>query len=150
MTTRAAVEDFVSQRTLAVVGVSSSGKKFGNAACRDLRAKGYRMIPVHPTAESIDGERCYASLSELPEPVGGVLIVVPPAETEKVVREAAEAGIRRIWMQQGAQSAAAIQFCEDQGLSVVHNECILMFAEPVRGGHRLHRFVWRVLGKLPT
>ncbi len=150
MTTRAAVEDFVSQRTLAVVGVSSSGKKFGNAACRDLRAKGYRMIPVHPTAESIDGERCYASLSELPEPVGGVLIVVPPAETKKVVREAAEAGIRRIWMQQGAQSAAAIQFCEDQGLSVVHNECILMFAEPVRGGHRLHRFVWRVLGKLPT
>jgi hypothetical protein len=150
VTTRAAVEDFVSQRTLAVVGVSSSGKKFGNAACRDLRAKGYRMIPVHPTAESIDGERCYASLSELPEPVGGVLIVVPPAETEKVVREAAEAGIRRIWMQQGAQSAAAIQFCEDQGLSVVHNECILMFAEPVRGGHRLHRFVWRVLGKLPT
>ncbi len=150
MTTRAAVEDFVSQRTLAVVGVSSSGKKFGNAACRDFRAKGYRMIPVHPIAESIDGERCYASLSELPEPVGGVLIVVPPAETEKVVREAAEAGIRRIWMQQGAQSAAAIQFCEDQGLSVVHNECILMFAEPVRGGHRLHRFVWRVLGKLPT
>ncbi|MFC1640113.1 CoA-binding protein [Gemmatimonadota bacterium] len=149
MTTKAAVEDFVSQRTLAVVGVSSGGKKFGNAACRDLRAKGYRIIPVHPTAESINGERCYRSLSELPEPVGGVLVVVPPAETEKVVREAAAAGIKRIWMQQGAQSAAAIQFCQDQGLSVIHNECILMFAEPVRGGHRFHRFIWRVLGKLP-
>jgi predicted CoA-binding protein len=150
VTTKAAIEDFVSQQTLAVVGVSSGGKKFGNAASKHLRAKGYRMIPVHPTAETIDGERCYSSLGALPEPVGGVLVVVPPAETENVVRDAAAAGIRRVWMQQGAQSAAAIQFCEDQGLSVIHDECILMFAEPVRGGHRFHRFIWRLLGKLPT
>jgi len=149
MTTRAAIDDFISQKTLAVVGVSRSGKKFGNAASRELRAKGYRLFPVHPTAESIDGESCYTSLAELPEPVGGVLVVVPPTETEKVVRDAAAAGIRRIWMQQGAQSAAAIKFCEEQGLSVVHGECILMFAEPVQGGHRFHRWIWRLLGKLP-
>lgn len=150
MTTKAAIEEFVSQRTLAVVGASTGGKKFGNAASKNLRAKGYRMIPVHPTAETIDGERCYSRLGELPEPVGGVLVVVPPAETEKVVREAAAAGIRRVWMQQGAQSPAAIQFCEDQGMSVVYGECILMFAEPVTGGHRFHRFIWRLLGKLPS
>ncbi len=150
MTKKATVEDFIRQRTLAVVGVSSRGKKFGNAACRELRAKGYRIFPVHPTASSLDGEPCYASLSKLPEPVGGVLIVVPPAETEKVVREAATAGIGRIWMQQGAQSPAAIQFCKDKGLSVIHDECILMFAEPIKGPHRLHRFIWRLLGKLPA
>ena len=149
MTTKAAVDDFVSQRTLAVVGVSRGGKKFGNAACRELRAKGYRILPVHPTAESIDGEACYPSLAELPEPVGGVLVVVSPTETEKVVREASAAGIRRIWMQQGAQSPAAIKFCEEQGMSLVHGECILMFAEPVSGGHKFHRWIWRVLGKLP-
>ncbi len=144
---KAAIDDFLSQGALAVVGVSRSGKKFGNAASRELRTKGYRVIPVHPEAESIVGERCYPSLKELPEPVGGLLVVVPPAQTEQVVREAAEAGIRRVWLQQGAESAAAIKYCRDQGMSVVHGECILMFAAPT-GGHKLHRWLWKLLGKL--
>jgi predicted CoA-binding protein len=149
MTTKAAVNDFLNQRTLAVVGVSRSGKKFGNAATRELRKKGYRMIPVHPEAETIDGERCYPSLSQLPEQVGGVLVVVPPEQTEQVVREAADAGIRHVWMQQGAESKSAIDFCREHGMTVVHGECILMFAEPT-GAHKLHHWFWRVLGKLPN
>jgi predicted CoA-binding protein len=78
-----------------------------------------------------------------------VLVVVPPAETEKVVREAAAAGIKRIWMQQGAESPAAIKFCQENGLSAVHGECILRFAEPAGWFHRAHRCVWKLLGKLP-
>ncbi len=148
MTKSEAVEEFVSQRTLAIVGVSRGGKKFGNAAARELRKKGYQMIPVHPEAETVDGERCYSSLKELPVQVGGVLVVTPPGETEKVVREAASAGITRVWMQQGAQSEAAIRYCEEQGMSVIHGECILMFAQPT-GVHKFHHFLWRLLGKLP-
>lgn len=149
MTTKTAVADFVAQRTLALVGVSRHGKKFGNMALRALKAKGYRVFPVHPQADQIEGEPCYSSLSALPEPVEGVLIVVPPEETEKVVRDAAAAGIRRVWMQQGAESQAAIRFCEEHGISVVQRECILMFAQPVVSFHRFHRWVWKALGKLP-
>lgn len=149
MTTKAAVKDFLDQRTLAVVGVSRGGKKFGNTAYKELKAKGYQVFPVNPHVDAIDGDRCYSSLSALPEPVGGVLIVVPPRETEQVVRDAAAAGIRRVWMQQGAESQAAIQFCEERGISAIHGECILMFAEPAAFYHRLHRWVWRLLGKLP-
>jgi len=145
---KAEIDDFLAQQTVAVVGVSRSGKKFGNAASRELRTKGYRVIPVHPEVESIGGERCYPSLKELPEPVGGLLVVVPPAQTEQVVRQAAEAGIRRVWLQQGAESAAAIKYCQDHGMSVVYGECILMFAAPT-GGHKLHHWLWRLLGKLP-
>jgi predicted CoA-binding protein len=149
MTTKAAIKDFLDQRTLAVVGVSRGGKKFGNTAYKELKAKGYQVFPVNPHVDAIDGDRCYSSLSALPEPVGGVLIVVPPRETEQVVRDAAAAGIRRVWMQQGAESQAAIQFCEERGISAIHGECILMFAEPAAFYHRLHRWVWRLLGKLP-
>ncbi len=77
------------------------------------------------------------------------MLVVPPAETEKVVHEAAEVGIRRVWMQQGAESGVAIRFCEEHGIDVVHGECILMFAEPAEFYHRMHRWVWGLLGKLP-
>jgi hypothetical protein len=149
MTTKVVVEDFIAQRTLAVVGVSRAGKKFGNMAYKDLKAKGYRLFPINPNAEVIEGDRCYPNLKSLPEPVGGVLIVVPPPETERVVREAAAAGIRRVWMQQGAESEAAIRFCQEHGLSVVHGECILMFAQPVVSYHRFHQWVWKLLGKLP-
>lgn len=149
MTTKAAVQDFLDRRNLAVVGVSRGGKKFGNAAYKELKAKGYQLYPVNPNADVIEGDLCYRSLSALPQPVEGLLIVVPPQETEKVVGDAAEAGIRRVWMQQGAESPAAIQFCQEQGISVIYGECILMFAEPAAFYHRLHRWVWGLLGKLP-
>ncbi len=148
MTAKSAVDEFLSQRTLAVVGVSRSGRKFGNGASRELRKKGYRVIPVHPEAETIDGQPCYGSLNELPEQAGGLLVVVPPSETEKVVKEASAAGIRHIWMQQGAESEAAIEYCEQEGMSVVHGECILMFAQP-GGVHRFHHWLWGLFGKLP-
>jgi predicted CoA-binding protein len=149
MASQIAVEDFVGQHKLAVVGVSRGDKKFGNMAFKALKDRGYQVFPINPHAEKIAGEHCYPNLRSLPEPVDGVLIVVPPKETEQVVREAADAGIRRVWMQQGAESAAAIRFCEENGISVVHGECILMFAQPVVSFHRFHRWIWKVLGKLP-
>ena len=149
MTTKAAVSDFVAQRALAVVGVSRSREKFGNMAFRELKAKGYRVLPVNRNVDSIEGERCYPSLKELPEPVGGVLVVVPPAETVKVVQDAVEAGIQRVWLQRGAESEAAIRTCEQHGVSVVSGECILMFAEPTGFGHRMHRWMRKLFGKLP-
>ena len=149
VTSAAAIEEFLAQKSLAVAGVSRQGKKFGNIAYRALRARGYRLFPVHPTAQEIEGDRCFASLAALPEGVGGVLVVLPPAQTEAVVRDAARAGIRRVWMQQGAASPAAIRACEENGMQVVHGHCILMFASPVRSYHQVHRWIWRLLGKLP-
>jgi predicted CoA-binding protein len=150
MTSRAAVDDFLAQPGLALVGASRTGRKFGNTALRELLANGWRVFPVHPSAGHIDGVPCAASLASLPESVGGVVLVTPPSQTERLVEEAAEAGIKRVWMQQGAESPAAIQFCEEHGMQVIAGECILMFARPRRWYHLAHRWLWRVLGKLPA
>ncbi len=149
MTTKAAVDDFLAQRTLAVVGVSRDGKKFGNTIYKELKLKGYTVFAVNPKSESIMGDRCYPDLSAIPVTVGGAVIVVPPVQTEQVVRDAASAGIRHIWMQRGAESEAAIHFCKENGINAVCGECILMFAEPAAFYHRIHRWFWRMLGKLP-
>jgi hypothetical protein len=143
------ISDFLAQKRLALVGVSRSGKKIGNMVLKELNAKGYRIFPVHPEAAVIDGHSCSRSLSELPEKVGGAILVIPPAETEKVVREAAKAGIPRVWMQQGSESETAIRFCEENGIAVTHGQCIMMFAEPAAFYHRVHRWIWRLLGKVP-
>jgi predicted CoA-binding protein len=150
MSNKVDVDDFLAQKTMAVVGVSRGGKKFGNAVLKDLKAKGYRTFPINPHAESIEGERCYPNLAALPERPDGVVTIVPPASTEKVVKQAKAAGIKRIWLQQGSESEAAIRFCRDNGMAVIDGECILMFAEPAAFYHRFHRWVWKLLGRLPT
>ncbi|MBN1447084.1 MAG: CoA-binding protein [Bacteroidetes bacterium] len=149
MTSKSSVDAFVAQKTLALAGASRSGKKFGNSVLKELRQKGYTVYPVHPEAETIDGVRCYRSFADLPEEVGGALLVVKPEQTTQLVRDAKEAGIRRVWMQQGSQSEDAVQFCRDHGIDVVQKECILMFTEPVNGVHSFHRWLWKVFGKLP-
>ncbi len=149
MTTQASVEDFLAQKTLAIAGVSRSGKGFGNSVIKDLSGKGYEVLPVHPEVDEVAGFHCYRSIADLPKEVGGLVLVVPPDQTKKLVREAKDAGIQRVWMQQGAESAEAIRYCEENGIDAVHGECVMMFAQPA-GVHRFHRWVNGVFGKLPS
>jgi len=149
MTSKQSVTDFLAQKKLALVGLSRKGGKFGNMILKDLTRKGYMVYPIHPEADSIDGHACWKGFDLLPEKVGGAVLVVPPKETDKVVRQASEARIPRIWMQQGSESGSAISFCEENGISVVHGHCILMFAEPAGFLHRFHRFLLQLFGRLP-
>jgi uncharacterized protein len=141
MVPRALIDDFLAQKSLALVGVSQSGQGFGNIVRKELSSKGYQLYLVHPRAEEIDGLPCATSLAEIAERVDGVILVTPPAHTDKLVQEAVAHGIRRVWMQQGAESDAAIRFCEEAGIAAIHHECILMFAEPAGFFHRAHRFL---------
>lgn len=149
MTTQASVEGFLAEKTLAIAGVSRSGKGFGNSVLKDLTGKGYEVLPIHPEVDEVGGFRCFHSLADLPKEVGGLVLVVPPDQTENLVRQAKEAGITRVWMQQGAESTEAIRFCRENGIDAVHGECIMMFAQPT-GVHRFHRWLNGVFGKLPA
>ena len=150
MVTQAEIQDFLAQRTLALVGVSRTGRGFGVAAFRELKRKGYTVYPVHPEVKALDGTACYPSLGELPGPVGGVLIVTPPRESERIVQDAVKAGITRVWLQQGAVSDQAVRTCREHGISVIPGQCVLMFAEPAASFHKVHRFVVRLFGRLPS
>ncbi|MDP2887219.1 MAG: CoA-binding protein [Ignavibacteria bacterium] len=149
-TTQTEIYDFMSQRSLAVVGVSRTGKKFGNTIYKTLKQHGYKVFPLHPEAKTVEGDPCFPSFSALPEKVGGVVICVPPIQTEQVLPQALEAGIKRVWLQQGSESYAAIRYCDKNGISAVHGQCIMMFAEPVGSFHRFHRWVWKLIGKYPS
>ncbi|MBN2575276.1 MAG: CoA-binding protein [Deltaproteobacteria bacterium] len=141
----AASDAFVAQKTLAVVGVSRT-RGFGNKLFRHLRQKGYRVFPVNSQTDSVEGERCFRRLDDLPEPVAGVVAVVPPAQTKNVVEDCARLGIKHIWMQQGAESEAAVALCRDKGIAVVAGECLLMHTD-AGFPHSLHRWLWKKLGK---
>jgi predicted CoA-binding protein len=132
MTSQTAIDEFIAQKTLAVIGVSRDRNKFGNIVYRDLRDKGYRMVAVHPAHNTVEGDPCYPDLASLPERVDGIVVVVPPQVTEQIVRQADAAGIKRVWLQPGAESSAAIRYCEEHGLDVIYDECVMVLA-PKRG-----------------
>jgi hypothetical protein len=134
------IDVFSQCRRLAVVGVSRARRKYGKFAYRELKARGLDA--------SVEGDACFKSLAELPRPVDGVLVCVRPEKVPEVLRQAAAAGIRRAWLQQGAESDAAAKLAAQLGIDLVQGECILMHASPVRGFHRLHRGLWRLLGRL--
>jgi hypothetical protein len=144
------IVDFSQCRRLAVVGVSRARRKYGNYAYRELKARGLDVMAVHPALTSVQGDACFKSLAELPRPVDGVLVCVRPEKVPEVLRQAAAVGIRRAWLQQGAESDAASKLAAELGVDLVQGECILMHASPVRGFHRLHRGLWRLLGRLPV
>ena len=150
MTQRSEVDEFLSQEVLALAGASRNGKKFGNTVLRELLAKGYRVHPVHPEADLVEGRRAYRSLADLPEPVGGLVLVVPKPRATALVREAAEAGIRRVWLQQGAESPEAESLAKEKGLAYVGGECVLMFLRDTGFLHRAHRWFNGVFGRLPA
>lgn len=148
MTDKNLIESFIAEKKLALAGASQGGKKFGNAIQKELQGKGYELFLIHPTAKEINGIVCYPDLSSLPEQVGGLVNVVQPEQTEKLVQQAYEAGVNKIWMQQGSASEKAIEYCRDKEMDVIHGECILMFAQP-QGLHKFHHLLWGLFGKLP-
>jgi predicted CoA-binding protein len=143
-----AIQDFVAGKRIAIVGVSRSGKKFGNSALNELKQRGYQVFVVHPLVKEIAGESCYPDLASLSGRVDGVLVCVLPEQALNVMRQAAAAGIRNVWLQQGAESPAALALARDLNLDIVTNRCILMYAAPVRSFHGWHRAFVRLTGRL--
>lgn len=77
-----------------------------------------------------------------------MLVVVPPQPAVGVLREAAAAGLKNVWLQQGAESAEGLRLARELGLNLVAGKCVLMYAPPVRGFHGWHRAFARLFGKL--
>lgn len=141
------VRSFLEAKRLAVVGVSRSPQKFGMAIYTELKQRGFEVFGVNPAMDTIAGERCYASVAELAGQVDGVVICLPPANAALVLREAAAAGIRKIWLQQGASSAETAQAAREVGVKPVEGKCILMYAGEVKSIHAVHRFFARLFGQ---
>lgn len=151
----ALVTDFLAQKRIAVAGVSRTpGTHGGNAVYRRFRERGYQVFAVNPNAETVEGDRAYPDLHSIPGGVDGVVIATAPHRAESIVRECHELGIRRVWMHHGpaqtSAAAAAVDFCERNGMSVIPGGCPLMFAPTSDGMHRCMRWVLEHTGAVPT
>ena len=121
------LEDFMKKsNVLAVVGASRDKEKFGYKIFHSLKNSGFKIYPVNPEADEIDGIQAYPSISELPEKPDVVITIVPPTSTEKIVKEVKKLGIKKVWMQPGSESDKAIEYCEKNGIRVAAKMCMVV------------------------
>jgi len=112
-------------RTIAVVGASPRRERPSHRVMAYLQRRGYRTIPVNPNAAdgAINGERCYASLAEVPEAIDMVDVFRRTEVAGGVVDEAIAKGAKVVWMQLGVRDDAAAARAKAAGLKVVMNRC---------------------------
>lgn len=141
------IAEFFDSVSIAVVGVSSSRMKFGSMAYRALKSKGYQVHAVNRRLNSFDGDACYASLTDIPGEVEAAVVTVKPESAVDVLDEADKAGVKKLWFQEGGDFAAVAQQARSKGFLVVTDKCVLLYAEPVSGIHRVHRFFAKLFNR---
>ena len=113
-------------KTIAVVGLSPDPERPSYEVASYLQSKGYKIMPVRPGIEKILGEKAYASLTEIPEPVDIVDIFRKTEFIPEVVDEAIRIKTKAVWMQLGLSHSEAAQKAVSAGLSAIENRCILI------------------------
>jgi len=112
-------------KSIAMVGASSNWNQPSYFVMKYLQGKGYRVIPVNPAiaGQMLLGERAYASLRDIPEPVDMVDIFRPAREAPGIVEDAIAIGAKVVWMQLGIRNDAAAAAAEEAGIEVIMNRC---------------------------
>ena len=112
-------------RTIAIVGASPRRERPSHGVMAYLQRRGYRTIPVNPNAagQIINGERCYAALSEIAEPIDLADVFRRSEAAGEAIDQAIAKGARYVWLQLGVRDDAAAARAEAKGLKVVMNRC---------------------------
>jgi predicted CoA-binding protein len=151
------VQDFLSVKSIAIVGVSDQRETGCNAAFERFRDAGYTVWPVNPRLEEFDGQRCYPDLTSIPEKPEGVFILTNPSVTDQIVDECIALGVERVWMHcmmgtkpglaasMTSVSQEAVEKCHHNGINVIPGACPNQFLNP-DFGHRLMRMLWGAMG----
>ena len=150
------INDFLAQKRIAIAGVSRNKHNHpaGNLIYRRLKDTGHEVFAVNPHMPTFEGSRCYPDLKSIPGGVDGVVIITRPETTARIVRECADAGVRRVWMHSSAAkgssvSADAVEFCLAHDITVIAGACPMMYGPRVDFGHTCMRLMLKLTGGLP-
>jgi uncharacterized protein len=111
-------------KTIAVVGASTDEAKPSHRIPKYLQSQGFKIIPVSPKGGECLGERVYASLSDIDQPVDVVDVFRPSEETPQIARDALAIGAKVLWLQSGIANDEAEEIGEAGGLTVVMDRCM--------------------------
>jgi uncharacterized protein len=153
------VKDFLSQKKIAVVGVSDKRETGCNLNYRKFKSAGYQTYAVNPRISTFEGDPCYPDLNSLPEQPEAVFILANPGVTDQIVHQCVELGVKHVWMHcllgtkpglgagMSSVSSEAVRLCHENGIAVIPGSCPNQFLKPDIG-HAMMRGLWRTFGFL--
>lgn len=117
------IDELLELKTWAVVGLSNNSERAAYKVAKVLIEKGHTVIPVHPKAETVHGQKGYTKLSEIKVPIDVVDIFVNSELAGSVVDEAIAVGVKGVWLQLDVIDELAISRAKSAGLLAVMNRC---------------------------
>ncbi|MCK4775211.1 MAG: CoA-binding protein [Candidatus Krumholzibacteria bacterium] len=132
---------FQPENIFLVVGASNNTEKYGSKVFLDLKDAGYNVIAINKKGGEIHGTPAYPSVSDFLDKIEQIfdekkrdetiakvvlVFVIPPEGTLAILEEAARHGVDKAWFQPGSESLEAIEFCEQNGFAVIHDQCIMV------------------------
>jgi predicted CoA-binding protein len=153
-TMKQAASDFLSNKRVAVTGVSRTpGSHGSNVVYKRLRERGYDVFADNPNADEVEGDRAYHDLHSIPGGVDAVVIATRPETADETMRNCVELGIRHVWMHRGpgagSVSDSATAYGREHGVTVIDGGCPCMFGPTADPGHKTMRFVFTLTGHVP-
>jgi len=153
MISKKTIDGFYRKKRIAVIGASRSKAKYGRMLFDEMKKLGYDAVPVNPNAQEISGIKAYKSVKDIKPAVEGAIAVVPPGEQEKVVNEAADAGIKTIWLHEhvmkGVSNPGAIAAASQRGMECIVGFCPMMYMPGSAFFHKIHGAVMKLFGAEP-
>jgi len=154
MKTAEAAREFLTCRRFVVTGVSRDPANHGsNVVYQRLRDRGYDVVAVNPNAETVEGDRCYPTLADVPGEIDVVVIGTRPDRAVDTVKECIDRGVTRVWMHRafggGSVSPEATALGREHGVTVIDGGCPCMFAPTDDPGHRFMKHVCTWTGAVP-
>jgi predicted CoA-binding protein len=117
------IDQLLALKTWAVVGLSNNSERAAYRVSKLLMEKGHQVIPVHPKAETVHGQKGYAKLSDIPFAVDVVDIFVNSELAGEVVDSAIAIKAKGVWLQLEVIDEAAVDRAGKAGLISVMNRC---------------------------
>ena len=114
--------------SIAVIGATDRPGKYGGIIYRDMKAKGFPVFAVNPYRDTVDGDRCWPTVKDLPETPTIAVFVVPARRGVEVLADCAEAGIENIWVQPGAFSPAFREAVAAGDFNWIADACVMVRA----------------------
>ena len=111
-------------KNIAVVGHSANPQRSSYEIAQYLRNAGFKIFPVNPSVETIDGNKSYNNLKEIPEKIDVVQVFRRSEYLPEIVKEAIEVNAGAVWGQFGVENAEAEKIAKESGLPIVMDRCL--------------------------
>jgi len=106
-------------KSIAIVGASTDRSKYGNKAVRAFKQGGWTVYPVNPSADEVEGLRCYASIADVPGPVQRISMYVPPKVGQRMLADIVRKSPQEFFLNPGSEDEQLVEQAKTLGLDPI-------------------------------